>query len=655
MGRVPPGTTDSLALLSSCPLSLVPVTEMALAAASEWRRRIGERLTAWLCGYPLHLDLLEAPPRQHHAPANRIDRSNQLEVAWVEREFRRLQSIGALAKVASRPARLYPIRVVPKKGPKLFRLVVNMRSLNRHLKPVGGRYEDIRAILARVEKGSWFISLDITDAYFLVSMAEEASTWLGVSWQGSYYVYRALPFGCSSSPGVFTSIVSALVDYWRTLSVCCSSFYDDIFACHLRKAICSAYAAFLRTEARTLGITFDFTKGNPEPTQQGVVLGFLLDTTSLTVAIPPAGLAKIHGKADRMVVERRATMRQLYSLASSLMAYKRAAMLSTPRAYALYAACASRGSWDTTFSLTEETIDALLWIRDSLPQHAVRRFNWEASEIVAFKTDASGIGCGMVQVDPISLEVSGEEMRTAFSVQERALSSNNRELRCLPRGVLAFSETIRGKAVQFYSDNTTAISYAYKGGGPVRELNALALRLLETLHSLGADLLPPRHIPGKLNVEADLASRQPEMEDYRLRSFTFLKLAKKWGGFSVDLFADDFNTLLPAFYSRWRCPQAAAVDAFSQRWQGSVYLFPPPSMLERVVAKILGDGCSGLLIASRSLRTAAVFDRLEPFIREEMALQPRDLLPGTSSSPVPWTDSSGPVQWTAVRFDAARS
>jgi hypothetical protein len=205
--------------------------------------------------------------------------------------------------------------------------------------------------------------------------------------------------------------------------------------------------------------------------------------------------------------------------------------------------------------------------------------------------------------------------------------------------------------VQTCGDNLTSIAYLAKGGGPVAELQQLAAEALEVLEELGADLLPPIYIQGERNVHADRGSREIDTEDYRLREVTFHKIAKEWGPFSTDRFADETNALLPVFNSRFRVAGAAAVDAFSQTWSGNEYLFPPLSRLGDAVDKILGDRARGVLVAPADAPGAeALLGRLGTHVQGRWALSPRDLRVGLSNSPVPARDSSKPFSWIVLRF-----
>lgn len=644
--------TDS-ARLADCPVSLVPVPRLTLAARDQWALRIGTGLTDWLTGYPVHNNFWQLPPRMHHRPASRESTMSPLERAWADREFERFLKIGATMLSEQRPQRLHPWHLVPKKGPKLFRLVINMISTNKYLRYVAGRYEDIKTVLEMIERDAWFMSRDMTDAYFMVHVHIDSRQYLGFVWRDKYYVWRTLLFGLGDSAGVFTSIISALVDYWRSRGLRkTSSFFDDVCWTHRDREVVERWHRFILEEARLLGITFDPKKGNIVPTQRGVILGFLIDSRDMTVSIPPEALAKIRDKAATMLREGSATMRKIYSLASHLMTYRRASMLAAPHAYALYAACQGKTSWDRPFLLDDALRTEISWARDSLPLCATRRFGWTPDEIVHFRSDASATGCCLVQIDPVTKLPVGPEMRTAFLPEEIDLSSNNRELRTLLRGLLCFGqERLKGKACQFEQDSSCSTAYATKGGGPVRELTAIATQVWETAFKLGTDLLPTRWIPRELNQAADAGSRLFETEDFELKVERFLKFSKKWGPFSCDRFADDFNARLPVFNSRWLCPGAAATDCFSQRWDGREYLFPPPSLLEATVDKICADKTKGLLIAPFNHKLRPMLERVG--MREVEDVPLKFLRSGRSRTPVPEQVSNVPVKWVAIRFNAA--
>ncbi|CAG8820719.1 41303_t:CDS:2, partial [Gigaspora margarita] len=73
---------------------------------------------------------------------------------------------------------------------------------------------------------------------------------------------------------------------------------------------------------------------------------------------------------------------------------------------------------------------------------------------------------------------------------------------------------------------------------------------------------------GELNTQADLASRHKfEQQDWQLNPKIFEKLVSRWGPFTIDLFANQTNTQLPDYYSRFPDSRALATDALNSSIQ----------------------------------------------------------------------------------------
>ena len=137
------------------------------------------------------------------------------------------------------------------------------------------------------------------------------------------------------------------------------------------------------------------------------------------------------------------------------------------------------------------------------------------------------------------------------------------------------------------------------GGTHSSRLCALAVKLWELCCTKGI-WLSASHIPGKLNREADYLSRHPsaERQDYGLTQSLFDRLLLYLDlSLEVDLFASKESHKLERYMSRSWDAEAIAIDAFSTRWEGAVYLFPPINLLTRAVDKFISDKVNcGVLI-----------------------------------------------------------
>ena len=146
------------------------------------------------------------------------------------------------------------------------------------------------------------------------------------------------------------------------------------------------------------------------------------------------------------------------------------------------------------------------------------------------------------------------------------------------------------------SDNTTAISYINKKGGlKSNECNKIAKEI--RIWCTGRDLhISTAHIPGKENFEADKNSRKFQDEaEWQLNPKIYKAVCDTFGTPEIDLFASRINGKTEK-YVTWK-PEAFAVDAFYINWRHHfIYIFPPFSLLTKVIKKLCQDQATGILV-----------------------------------------------------------
>ena len=112
-----------------------------------------------------------------------------------------------------------------------------------------------------------------------------------------------------------------------------------------------------------------------------------------------------------------------------------------------------------------------------------------------------------------------------------------------------------------------------------------------------------RHIPGKLNVLADILSRPDRIlpTEWCLDREIAHQIFSLWGTPQIDLFATRLNHLLPLFVSPVPDHRACAVDAMSLEWKNLfAYAFPPFKLVPLVLNKIRDSNSRFILIAFES-------------------------------------------------------
>ncbi|VDI47874.1 Hypothetical predicted protein [Mytilus galloprovincialis] len=87
--------------------------------------------------------------------------------------------------------------------------------------------DTISKVLNLVKQGDWAISLDLKDAYFHIKVFKNHRKYLRFSVQGQVYQFKALCFGPTSSPRVFTKVVSVVAAHLRKQNIRLAVYLDD--------------------------------------------------------------------------------------------------------------------------------------------------------------------------------------------------------------------------------------------------------------------------------------------------------------------------------------------------------------------------------------------------------------------------------------------
>ena len=113
-------------------------------------------------------------------------------------------------------------------------------------------------------------------------------------------------------------------------------------------------------------------------------------------------------------------------------------------------------------------------------------------------------------------------------------------------------------------------------------------------------ILKARHIPGCLNVMADLLSRSNQVQstEWSLHLQVFKQICQKWFTPHVDLFATCLNHKVPLYVSPVPDQNAWDIDALNINWSGlTAYAYPTIALLHRVIQKIRQCNCLIIAIA----------------------------------------------------------
>ena len=461
-----------------------------------------------------------------------------------------------------------------------------------------------RAVTHVLHKGDWVVSVDLKDAYFHVPIHRKSRRLMRFAVEGSDRVrafqFRALPFGLTSAPRVFTKVILPIEHLAHVHAVCLLQYLDDWIVRNTDKSLLQQQAKWLPGVLRRVGLVLNAQKSQLVPTQRLIHIGVEYHLDVGLIFPPMDRVLRIEQKVNFLLSAQVTTAYFWLSLLGIMSSATDAIPLGRlhlrPLQFFLLAHWkpASR-ILSSLVPVKHDLIDHhLRWWLDRECTRAGMILDVPEAQVILF-TDASGSGWGA--------HVNQFQASGVWSPRETILHINALEMLAVCNSLTAFRTQLAGLTVQLMSDNATVVSYLSKQGGTVSmNLYSMAREVLLLARDLHIFLLV-KHIPGDRNALADLLSRKDKVvhTEWTLVQSVVDTIFNIWDKPNVDLFATRLNNRLPVFVSPMADPLAVDVDAMSITWRGMLaYAFPPFVILGRVIDKIPHDHpCELILIAPK--------------------------------------------------------
>ncbi|KAL0196189.1 hypothetical protein M9458_009761, partial [Cirrhinus mrigala] len=433
--------------------------------------------------------------------------------------------------------------IVPKKDGGL-RPILDLRLLNRSVMRLKFKMLTIKQVVSQIRSEDWFVTIDLKDAYFHVSILPQHRKFLRFAFRGEAYQYRVLPFGLALSPRTFTKCVDAALAPLRLQGIRILNYIDDWLILAQSEMVAVRHRDVVLAHMKELGLRLNAKKSVLSPLQRTTYLGVVWDSiTSVSCS-------------DRRVKEGRSlTVKQFQRLLGLMAAASNVIPFGLLYMRPLQWWLKTRG-----FSPRGNPLRMIKVTRRCLRALDMWRRPWFLSQgpvlgapcrRVTLATDASLTGWGAV--------MNGHPARGLWSGHQLTWHINCLEMLAVFQALKHFLPDLRDRHVLVRTDNTSVVSYInHQGGLRSRPLYKLAHQILvwsqDKLLSLRAV-----YVPGHLNLGADILSRQgPRPGEWMLHPEVVKQIWRVFGPAQVDLFATRENT---QFH-----PAPLGLDAMVQTW-----------------------------------------------------------------------------------------
>ena len=178
-----------------------------------------------------------------------------------------------------------------------WRPVIDLSHLNRFVDVSPFQMETIQSVLLSVRQGDWMASIDLKEAYLQVPVHPASRHFLRFVFRDKVYQFKALCFGLSTAPQVFTRVMAPVSAILHSMGIRMRRYLDDwLVQSSSQESLLRDLQTVLHL-CHELGIVINPQKSNLVPSQVVQYLGVVIDTTSFRASPSQKRISKLQSTA----------------------------------------------------------------------------------------------------------------------------------------------------------------------------------------------------------------------------------------------------------------------------------------------------------------------------------------------------------------------
>lgn len=506
------------------------------------------------------------------------------EVLFLDEEIPKLERCGCILKSVRKPHCVSRISTVPKQDGSL-RLVTDLRRINQLL--IQNKrfvYENIDTALEIVKPNDSLVTLDIKSGFFHCKVDPNYRKYLGFSYRNHYYVWLVTPFGLADSPYFFCKTLRPVIQYLRQEGLRTVCYVDDFLLAETHNLIEQSKKKLITT-LESLGFFINYTKSSLTPCTSTKFIGYIIQTDktkdTVWLHIPKDRINKLKHDIKRVLRSNVVVARALARIAGQIVSMSKVLLPAKLLLRNIYRLLSTKRSWQDKLTVNYSCKEDLKWWLAALHGWNGRSFKKDPSDLLQMTTDASGKSWGGTIVN------SNYKAQGFWDRETHNLSANAKEMLAVLLTLKSFLHMVKNKYVQILTDSVTTCAYINFQGGSIKSLDIIARNIWD-LAIRNAIRIQAKHLPGRLNTEADQLSRLPSQYEWHLHPSLFRYIDKVLGPHSIDRFASVLTHQLPRYNSLFWDPETEGVDALHQNdWHTEMnFVNPPFRLLPKIVDHI---------------------------------------------------------------------
>ena len=192
-----------------------------------------------------------------------------------------------------------------------WRPVSDLKSLNQFVRKEKFKMATPRVVTNALHHGDWVVSVDLKDAYFHIPIHKKSRHLLRFAVETDdglrVFQFRALPFGLTSAPRVFTKVILPLGYLAHMHAVCLLQYLDDWILRSADRSLLAQQTNWLFSVMRRVGLVLNVPKSHLVPTQRLTHTGVEYHLDEGLMFPPMERVLKIESKVSLLLSVRAVT------------------------------------------------------------------------------------------------------------------------------------------------------------------------------------------------------------------------------------------------------------------------------------------------------------------------------------------------------------
>ena len=234
-----------------------------------------------------HAPFSDSPPPLSCTPVSFLTyRAGSPRAQALRQEVEVMLAKGAL-EIARDPGHGFYSRLfLVEKASGGWRPVISLSHLNEFVHLARFEMETVASVLLSVREGDFLASLDLKDPYFQIPIHPSSRKLLRFMSEGTVCQFRALCFGLSTAPQVFTRVFAAVSAWAHSNGIRLLRYLDNWLVLSSSEREAKQAVQSLLSLCHTRGIVINEKKLDLVPLQTAKYLGMTIDTEAGKVFFP---------------------------------------------------------------------------------------------------------------------------------------------------------------------------------------------------------------------------------------------------------------------------------------------------------------------------------------------------------------------------------